>query len=165
MSQAASFSIFLWYGMEERSLKKKLFYKVLTALTAGGLFLLFLLWKGNGDGGKADSFELVPVEEVRQELGFGIYSEWDWQSILGDEQVYLTWGKLQTIEQLSGIEPFAEEGGISTENLHEYVPRAEWMKRYRMILDLLDDGKEITEETGSSLRAASSGGRTDPCYE
>lgn len=147
MSQAASFSIFLWYGMEERSLKKKLFYKVLTALTAGGLFLLFLLWKGNGDGGKADSFELVPVEEVRQELGFGIYSEWDWQSILGDEQVYLTWGKLQTIEQLSGIEPFAEEGGISTENLHEYVPRAEWMKRYRMILDLLDDGKEITEET------------------
>ena len=128
-------------------MKKKLFYKVLTALAAGVLLLLFLLWKGNGDGGKADSFELVPVEEVRQELGFGIYSEWDWQTILGDEEAYLTWGDLQTIEQLSGVEPFAEEGGTGTGKLHEYVPRTEWMKRYRMILDLLDDGKEITGET------------------
>ena len=128
-------------------MKKKFFYKVLTALAAGVLLLLFLLWKGNGDGGKADSFELVPVEEVRQELGFGIYSEWDWQTILGDEEAYLTWGDLQTIEQLSGVGPFAEEGGTGTGKLHEYVPRAEWMKRYRMILDLLDDGKEITGET------------------
>ena len=128
-------------------MKKKFFYKVLTALAAGVLLLLFLLWKGNGDGGKADSFELVPVEEVRQELGFGIYSEWDWQTILGDEEAYLTWGDLQTIEQLSGVEPFAEEGGTGTGKLHEYVPRTEWMKRYRMILDLLDDGKEITGET------------------
>ena len=128
-------------------MKKKFFYKVLTALAAGVLLLLFLLWKGNGDGGKADSFELVPVEEVRQELGFGIYSEWDWQTILGDEEAYLTWGNLQTIEQLSGVESFAEEGGTGTGKLHEYVPRTEWMKRYRMILDLLDDGKEITGET------------------
>lgn len=133
--------------MEECSLKKKLFYKALTALAAGVLLLLFLVWKGNGDGGKADSFELVPVEEVRQELGFGIYSEWDWQSILGDEEAYLTWGKLRTIEQLSGVEPFTEEGGTDAGKLHEYVPRAEWTKRYRMILDLLDDRKEITEET------------------
>ena len=128
-------------------MKKKFFYKVLTALAAGVLLLMFLLWKGNGDGGKADSFELVPVEEVRQELGFGIYSEWDWQTILGDEEAYLTWGNLQTIEQLSGVGSFAEEGGTGTGKLHEYVPRTEWMKRYRMILDLLDDGKEITGET------------------
>lgn len=112
---------------------------VIAFLTIGAVYLL-----GNGQG--SDSTEVyskkrVTLEEVKQELSFGVYETGDWDAFFGEMGGdYLTKERLEQLLERLSIKEYIELPGMTGRHT---VTREEWNQIYAQILDILDMERSV----------------------
>lgn len=97
-------------------------------------FICGLIWRGRAEEGYTE--KSVSLEEVKEELSFGVYEKTDWDTFFG---VYhreeLTGEILQQLLTELGVKEYIETAVTGTRHM---VTREEWNMVYAQILDLLD---------------------------
>lgn len=102
----------------------------------------YLLRNGNGRGdGDAYSEKRVSLEEIEQELSFGVYAEEDWKAFFAEGSGdYLTCETLEGLLERISVSEYIELPGMTGRHT---VTREEWNQIYIQILDILDMERSI----------------------
>lgn len=110
------------------------------------LFVLLLFWKSKSQY-QMDVYSenYIPVDEIKQELGFFLYTEEEWDQFFDAYQKeYLTVEMEKGLLNRLGVSEYIE-GKKGTANTA--ITRAEWNETYGQILDYLDTEKKISRGT------------------
>lgn len=115
--------------------------KVLIVLLLVVIAGIFIIKEIQNHDAKQFSEKYVSLEEVKQELSFGVYEKTDWDGFFA---VYhrdvLTGEVLSQLLEMLGVADYIDYADMSAK---EIVPRQSWNEIYLQILDLLDTEKLV----------------------
>lgn len=128
--------------LERNGMKKKRIAILLLFLLVGVCLSAWILQCSRE--AQCYSENLVPLEEVKEELSFGIYEKMDWDAFFSPyHKEYLTGEMLSQLLTELGVTDYIEMANM---NRRHVVEREEWNVIYGQMLDLLDMERIVTME-------------------
>lgn len=116
---------------------------ILLMLGVAGFFLIVQV--RNRQVGENYSEKAVSLDEVKEELSFGIYEKTDWDAFFSVyHKEYLTGEILLKVLDELGVADYIEMEHMSNRHV---VERAEWNALYGQVLDILDMEKTVAQKT------------------